>query len=132
MTLPCTATISHMARQLNKCTFCGQEYEGTHRTKYCPQHSGYKRRAKNDRKLQIEKLGYEPTRCEICGISFSDQNDGTRSNWDHNHDTDEGRGWLCIPCNAGLGYFGDNPQLLTSASEYLVKKGFATRRTLIR
>lgn len=126
------ATLPHMASQWNNCTFCGAKFLGTHRTKYCPEHSGYKRRAASERKQKIEQLGREPMRCDICGVVFSSENDQNRSNWDHNHETGDGRGWLCIPCNAGLGYFGDNPRLLRSAENYLREKGFAARRTVIK
>ena len=38
---------------------------------------------------------------------------------DHNHGTGEFRGFLCDSCNTGLGKFGDDPDLLARAIEYL-------------
>ena len=38
---------------------------------------------------------------------------------DHDHKTNKVRGLLCIPCNLGLGYFKDNPELVRTAANYL-------------
>lgn len=52
--------------------------------------------------------------CEICGQECD-------TVWDHNHKTGLFRGWLCRPCNLGLGAFHDNQGVLHSASEYLLR-----------
>ena len=39
--------------------------------------------------------------------------------WDHNHGTDEFRGFLCDSCNTSLGKFRDDPDLLARAIKYL-------------
>lgn len=63
------------------------------------------------RRLARPKQG---TPCPICG----------RANrllvWDHDHKTEEFRGWVCSPCNLGLGMFGDKPAVLLHAIEYLL------------
>lgn len=40
---------------------------------------------------------------------------------DHNHETGEGREWICDSCNTGLGRFKDNPKFLEKVIEYLKK-----------
>lgn len=39
---------------------------------------------------------------------------------DHDHDTGQVRALLCSSCNRGLGFFRDNPRLLTEAADYIL------------
>ena len=50
--------------------------------------------------------------CAICG-SFKDMV------LDHNHKTGDIRDGLCTLCNAGLGAFRDDPEIIEAAIEYL-------------
>lgn len=50
----------------------------------------------------------------------------TRMYADHDHVTGCFRGWLCVACNTGLGYFQDNPASLRAAADYLEKNGHKT------
>lgn len=50
--------------------------------------------------------------CEICGQD-------TDLAVDHNHTTQKFRGVLCRPCNRGIGFLHDDPELVTRAAEYL-------------
>jgi hypothetical protein len=62
-------------------------------------------------------LKLQAGRCAICG-----QNDPAPHKSltvDHDHATGDIRGLLCFHCNAGLGHFRDNAQLLDSAIAYL-------------
>jgi hypothetical protein len=42
---------------------------------------------------------------------------------DHNHETGKIRGLLCRGCNHGIGNLKDDPKVLQSAAEYLMKHG---------
>jgi len=67
-------------------------------------------------------------RCAICGrpetYSFTPP-DGLKRiralSIDHNHETNEIRGLLCIKCNAGIGNFDENIEYLANAIAYLQK-----------
>ncbi len=51
--------------------------------------------------------------CQICGKHCDPLY------LDHNHATGLTRGWLCEPCNTGLGRFRDDPDLLRKAAAYV-------------
>lgn len=56
--------------------------------------------------------------CAICHKPETQSKDG-RFHVDHCHSTDVVRGLLCDRCNVGLGSFGDDPDALVRAAEYL-------------
>ena len=53
--------------------------------------------------------------CAICGRSPGRK----RLPVDHNHETGEIRGLLCLACNRAVGLLGDDPDLARRAAEYL-------------
>lgn len=62
-------------------------------------------------------------KCAICGRLYEPdaaKRASMRMTVDHGHTTGKVRGLLCGSCNAGLGGFSDNPQLLQNAIAYLV------------
>jgi len=63
-------------------------------------------------------------KCAICQVDMQPR--GRKLDAaavDHNHATGEVRGLLCRACNHGIGCLKDNPDVLKSASEYLIKNG---------
>lgn len=55
-----------------------------------------------------------PKVCPICGHPI-----GLRPILDHCHVTGKIRGWVCHPCNIGMGWFKDSPDALRAAAGYL-------------
>jgi hypothetical protein len=56
--------------------------------------------------------------CAICGKPFGDSSPCV----DHCHRTQKVRGLLCSSCNKGLGFFLDNPTILSLAIIYLLNE----------
>jgi hypothetical protein len=67
----------------------------------------------------LEILAHPPgDRCGICGeVPTGEPWD--KLNLDHDHETMKIRGWLCGPCNRGLGLLGDNLDSIKRAYRYL-------------
>jgi hypothetical protein len=63
-------------------------------------------------------LNKQNHQCGICGGSLTDKN----CHVDHNHDSGEIRGLLCLNCNLGIGLLKDSPELLNKAAKYLTLK----------
>jgi hypothetical protein len=55
----------------------------------------------------------------LCTICKEHPAENTRLSVDHDHKTGKIRGLLCIRCNAGLGHFKDEINLLLNAIKYL-------------
>ncbi|HEX5533437.1 MAG TPA: endonuclease VII domain-containing protein [Actinomycetales bacterium] len=55
-------------------------------------------------------------KCPICRSSL-----GEKPHVDHDHKTGAIRGILCFNCNAGLGKYGDDPERLVRAAQYLLR-----------
>lgn len=77
---------------------------------------------------KLRRYGLSPERffaleeegCAICGNPFSGTASGRGARrLDHDHGTGTFRGLLCDEHNLGLGHFGDSPELLRAAANYL-------------
>ncbi len=80
--------------------------------------AGSKPLPRGSRERLLER-GHDGKYCEICRRPR-----GNKSlNVDHDHATGWLRGFLCTPCNIGLGYFYDQPMLLRRAAEYVQSAG---------
>jgi len=70
-------------------------------------------RSKNVKLRNEYRKSYpKPDRCDNCGKD-------EKLSVDHDHETDEFRGWLCSPCNHGIGKLGDNIEGLERSILYL-------------
>lgn len=68
-------------------------------------------------------LAQQSGRCAICGVAFSRGTSQERFSVDHDHSTGVIRGLLCRRCNRGLGFFGDEREVLLRAADYLHRRG---------
>lgn len=83
-----------------------------------PEREAARSRRKNYglREEQFEAmLAAQGGRCPICRV-------GEATSVDHCHATGRIRALLCRACNAGLGFFADDPQLLRAAAAYLGRR----------
>lgn len=55
--------------------------------------------------------------CKICEKKFKQ---GVSAHVDHDHDTGEVRGLLCLNCNTGIGKLGDSAVTCLDAAFYLL------------
>jgi len=122
------ATCSRCERHLPVSEFPDLMVAGSYRCKSC--------KCSDLHKYQIEKLGCTEGHytallesqngvCAICGAAEGHKSkDGVSARLavDHDHETGEIRGLLCMSCNRGLGRFKDSLELLDSAQRYLRKK----------
>lgn len=104
------------------CKSCHMEYTNAWRSSDAGQI--YTRNAKY-RKYQMTESDYkiilaqQENSCAICGSTTSGHNMTDELLIDHDHTSGNVRGLLCVRCNAGIGHFMDDPDLLRSAVAYL-------------
>lgn len=77
---------------------------------------GFKQKYGIDLEDYDAMLAGQDGRCAIC---FALPSPDAPLYVDHCHSTGAVRGLLCHPCNAGIGFLGDDPNRMTSAIRYL-------------
>lgn len=135
MTEPTAGALIQRARRerykaAGLCTICGKRpREGLGTCQRCAdRHGSYQKAALKTEEGRARNRAYK--RKHRYGVEDADRNCGlcyicnrwtTRIGLDHCHETGAVRGWLCFPCNAGLGQFSDDVARLRSAISYLEK-----------
>lgn len=105
------------------CKLCGEESENFWRVcKSCSE----ARVIKQYEKLKLQMI----KRCEICGTADLPRNRISHCA-DHNHETGEFRGALCLKCNAAIGMLGENPRMAEKLAAYLRERGYSVTRTIL-
>ena len=131
------------------CSVCSVGKDNTEFQWYMNRHTkdGYRLRVNTNCRSCSKKLGKELREikksilkehpqpqygnpCDMCGklvyknkASVPSGVDGVWG-WqcDHDHDTNEFRGWICKKCNTGLGTLGDDLDSILRVVDYLSKK----------
>jgi len=109
---------------MRHCRVCLTEKDESSFDKHhCAPKSGYKRICRQCKAMQsaiIYRLKRQHSvpalgaACEICGVRHE------RLCLDHDHVTQELRGFLCGNCNKGIGMLQEDPAILGHAIEYLL------------
>ena len=105
---------------MKKCRRCGELKARTEFYKNAHAYGGLQSICKDchhrynaDRRKAKRIRAYgEPGTCVLCRRRKA-------SVLDHDHATGKVRGWLCRQCNAGLGMFGEDPELFERAKAYV-------------
>jgi Recombination endonuclease VII len=107
------------------CKVCVDKYYTINRERVLARHVQHRKTnrvelnkhiAKKRETKKVKEAGRPKTdACEICGAIG-------KTVFDHDHKTGLFRGWICAPCNHGLGSFKDNANALMEAGRYLMKR----------
>ena len=78
---------------------------------------------------ELKKIhGPAPNECMLCESVIKS---GKKADLDHNHKTNEYRGWLCHEHNLGLAKFQDDPFELIKGIKYLSKDSHLDKREIV-
>jgi hypothetical protein len=93
----------HIRLRRPECTICTKEAA-----------RGKEQAVKLAKSLGMSKKAPEGTRCELCNTT-------KKLVFDHDHEKNVFRGWLCDPCNRSIGVLGDDATSLLRTVAYLSK-----------
>lgn len=85
-------------KRANRCVECGREHN----------------RKAHRKRLEKKATRPRPDHCECCLAPAV-----TPLHFDHCHDSDQFRGWICNSCNTSIGKLGDNIEGVEKALAYL-------------
>jgi len=105
------------------CVYCHQEKP----LSSYPGHRGHKDRLdtrcrqciSEQNKIRYRLKKTAPPKPDVCDLCGKKPPHNKKIVLDHCHETLQFRGWLCDPCNVGLGNLGDNLESLERAVTYL-------------
>ena len=94
-----------------------------------PKHRGHKDRLdtrcreciRQQSRIRREISKTAPPKPEVCDLCGKKPPHNKKIVLDHCHKTHTFRGWLCDPCNVGLGNLGDDLEGVLKAVDYLSK-----------
>ena len=96
-------------RRTAVCAYCGPVRVRRHKNSYRCSTAEYLSDIKLKYGAQFDK---RPLRCQVCDSSI-------RIVYDHSHQSQQFRGWLCNACNVALGLVKDRPDVLRALAAYL-------------
>lgn len=108
------------SKQTKICVYCHIEKHISQFPKHIAHKDNYDtrcRECKRNAEKTVDKLRkIAPPKSKVCDCCGE-----VPIKWvlDHNHKTKKFRGWICEPCNLGLGKFGDSLIKMKKAVEYL-------------
>lgn len=89
--------------------------------------NGIRRIYKIDESQYNKIVKNQNNECAICCKKFSWESKNNKPYIDHDHKTGKIRGLLCRNCNAALGMFDDNLEIIDNAKFYLEYNLFSKR-----
>ena len=123
--------IANFYTQKRQCRICIRDHQRRFRAERPDYHHG--RNLKQRYGITVDEyeslIANQNNACAICEVEIPDKLEykgKRRSVVDHNHETGEVRGILCLKCNLVLGHARENTTILYRAIVYLSERGAYT------
>lgn len=123
--------IANFYTQKRQCRVCIRDHQRRFRAERPDYHHG--RNLKQRYGISVDEyetiIANQNNACAICEVEIPDKLEykgKRRSVVDHNHETGEVRGILCLKCNLVLGHARENTHTLYRAIVYLSERGAYT------